>query len=166
MGSAIRPIRTSKEAWAESRPILRGIGLILLATGIALLANGIYTGVHKCRRIGQWVPVDALILEFQLVNEPHGRVLSDYRGHITFQYEVGGRTLVSATQSDFTTSSASTMRDLRLSYRPGGHQHIRYNPEQPKEITIDNLDLRSFRQPFWLAAWGAGLALAGLAFRR
>lgn len=58
MGIAIRPIRTPKEAWAESRPILRGIGL------------------------------------------------------------------------------------------------------------IDNLDLRSFRQPFWLAAWGAGLALAGLAFRR
>src|SRR4029077_17937669 len=166
MGIAIRPIRTSKEAWAESRPILRGIGLILLAAGLALLANGIYTGAHKYRRIGQWVPVDALILQFQLVNEPHGRVLSDYRAHITFQYEVGGRPLVSSAQSDYTTSSASTMRDMTLSYRPGGHQQIRYNPEQQQEITIDNRDVGSFRQPLWLAAWGAGLVVVGLAFTR
>jgi hypothetical protein len=109
--------------------------------------------------------VDALILEFHLVNEPHGRVLSDYRAHITFQYEVGGRILISSTQSDYTTSSASTMRDLTLSYRPGRHQQIRYNPEQPKEITIDNRDVGSFRQPFWLTAWGAGLVVVGLALR-
>ena len=166
MGIEIRPIQTSKAQWAESRPILRGIGLILLATGFALLANGIYSGVHKYRRIGRWIPVDALILEFHLVNEPHGRVLSDYRAHITFQYEVGGRTLVSSAQSDYTTSSASTVRDLTLSYRPGGHQQIRYNPEQPREITIDNRDVGSFRQPLWLAAWGAGLVVVGLALRR
>jgi len=165
MSIEIPRIQTSKATWAESRPILRGIGLILLATGVALLAIGTYIGAGKYRRIRAWLPADALVLEFHLVNEPHGRVMSDYRAHFTFQYEVGGRTIVSSTQSENTSNFTGTLKDWTLNYRLGNHQQIRYNPAHSEEVTIDNLDVRSFRQPLWLASWGTGLLLIGLGFR-
>jgi hypothetical protein len=53
-----------------------------------------------------------------------------------------------------------------IQYLPGRHQQIRYNPAQPQEITIDDLNARSFREPLRLGGWGAGLILIGLALRR
>jgi hypothetical protein len=40
----VRKIQESERQWAESRPILRGLGLILLAVGSFLLVNGLYVG--------------------------------------------------------------------------------------------------------------------------
>jgi hypothetical protein len=153
-------------AWAEARPLLRAMGLVCLGTGVVLLAAATYTAAHTYRTIGAWVPVPALVLQFQLVNEPTGRVRTSYRAHFTFQYEVAGQVLVSATRSAYTTASASALRDWALHYRPGSRQQIRYNPAHPSEITIDNLDLRSFRHSLGLGAWGGGLLVLGLVLRR
>jgi hypothetical protein len=73
-----------------------------------------------------------------VVNEPSARRVSNgNRAHFTFQYEVQGR-----------------------------HQQIRYNPAQPQEITIEDLNVRSFREPLKLGGWGTGLLLIGLVLRK
>jgi hypothetical protein len=161
----VRKIPNSKQQWAESRPILRGMGLILLAVGFFLLVNGFYSAAQKYRRIRQWTPVDAVVLDFKVVNEASRRVSNGYRVHFTFQYEVQGRRLVGWTQTDHTGSYSSELSDWRQ-YQPGRHQQIRYNPAQPPEITIDDLNARSFRQPLKLVGWAAGLILIGLVFKK
>ena len=88
-----------------------------------------------------------------------------YRAHFTFQYEVQGRKLVGWAQSDHTGSYSSELSDWSQ-YLPGSHQQIRYNPAQPQEITIDDLNARSFREPLKLSGWAAGLILIGLVLRR
>jgi hypothetical protein len=90
----VRKKQDLERQWAESRPILRSIGLVLLAVGFFLLVNGLYAGVQKYKRIGQWAPVDAKVLDFKVVNEATGRVNNGYRAHFTFEYEVQGRKLV------------------------------------------------------------------------
>ena len=166
MGFEVRKIQDSERQWAESRPILRGIGLILLAVGCFLLVNALYVAAQKYRRISQWAPVDAMVLDFKVVNEPSVRRGSNgNRAHFTFQYEVQGRKLVGGTQSDHTGSYASELSDW-IQYRPGRHQQIRYNPAQPQEITIEDLNVRSFREPLKLGGWGTGLMLIGLVLRR
>ena len=161
----MQTIEDSRQKWEESRPVLRGIGLILLVVGLFLLLNGVYTGAQKYRTIGEWLPVDAVVLDFKLVNEPSGRVREAYRASFTFQYEVQGRTLVSGAQSDHTGSYASEVSDW-MQYQRGRHQRIRYNPTQPQEITVDDYNVRSFREPLKLGGWGAALILLGLVLRR
>ena len=39
-----------------------------------LLVNGLNVAAQKYRRISQWAPVDAKVLDFQMVNEASGRV--------------------------------------------------------------------------------------------
>jgi hypothetical protein len=53
MGFEIRKIQDSGAKWEEARPLLRGMGIILLALGAFFLVNGLYTGAQKYRRIGQ-----------------------------------------------------------------------------------------------------------------
>jgi Protein of unknown function (DUF3592) len=161
----VRSIRDSRQQWAESRPILRGIGLVLLAVGLFLSVNGIYAGVQKYRRIGQWALVDAKVLDFKVVNEATGRVNNGYRAHFTFEYEVQGRKLVGWAQSDHSGSYSSELSDW-IQYLPGSHQQIRYNPAQPQEITIDDINARSFREPLKLGGWATGLILIGMVLRR
>src|SRR5260370_5768389 len=144
MGFEIRKIQDSEAKWEEARPLLRGMGIILLAVGAFFLVNGLYTGAQKYRRIGQRAPVDAMVLDFRVVNEASGRVSNGYRAHFTFQYEVQGRKLVGWAQRDHTGSYSSELSDCNQDF-PGIHQHIRYNPAQPQEITIDDLNPRSFR---------------------
>jgi hypothetical protein len=145
----VRKIQDSKRQWAESRPILRGLGLILLAVGSFLLVNALYMAVQKHSRIRRWVPVDAKVLDFKVVNEASERVSNGYRAHFTFEYEVQGRKLIGWAQNDHTGSYSSELSDW-MQYLPGRHQQIRYNPAQPQEITIDNLNARSFREPLKL----------------
>ncbi len=161
----IRKIQDSEAKWEEARPLLRGMGIILLAVGTFFLVNGLYKGAQKYKRIGQWAPVDAMVLDFKVVSEAFGRVSNGYRAHFTFQDEVQGRKLVSWAQSDHTGSYSSELSDW-IQYLPGRHQQIRYNPAQPQEITIDDLNGRSFREPLRLGGWAAGLILIGLVLRR
>jgi Protein of unknown function (DUF3592) len=161
----VRKKQDLERQWAESRPILRSIGLVLLAVGFFLLVNGLYAGVQKYKRIGQWAPVDAKVLDFNVVNEATGRVNNGYRAHFTFEYEVQGRKLVGWAQSDHSGSYSSELSDW-IQYLPGSHQLIRYNPGQPQEITIDDLNARSFREPLKLGGWAAGLILIGMVLRR
>src|SRR5260370_191839 len=86
----IRKIQDSEAKWEEARPLLRGMGIILLAVGTFFLVNGFYKRAQKYKRIGQWAPVDAMVLDFKVVNEAFGRVSNGYRAHFTFQYEVQG----------------------------------------------------------------------------
>ena len=161
----IRGIRDSEQKWAEARPLFRGMGMILLAVGGFFLANGLYTGAQKYRRIGQWAPVNALVLDFKVLQEACGRASNCYRAYFTFQYEVQGRKLIGSTQSDHTGSYSSEVSDW-IKYQRGSNQQIRYNPAKPAEITIDDHNVRSFREPLKLAGWGTGLILVGLALRR
>jgi Protein of unknown function (DUF3592) len=161
----VRPIQDSQQKWAEARPILRCMGFMLLAVGSFLLLNSVYAGAQKYRRLGKWVPADAVVLESKLVNEPSGRVTDNYRASFTLQYHVRGRTLVSSAQNDHTGAYASEVSDW-IYYQPGSRQRIRYNPAQPAEITIDGLNARSFREPLKLFGWGAGLILIGFLLKR
>jgi hypothetical protein len=141
------------------------MGLILLAVGLFLLVDGLYVAGQKHSRIRQWVPVDAKVLDFKVLNEASGRVSNSYRAHFTFEYEVQGRKLIGWAQSDHTGSYSSELSDW-MQYLPGRHQQIRYNPAQPQEITIDNRNARSFREPLKLGGWATGLILIGLVLRR
>lgn len=165
MDFQIRPIQDSAQKWAEGRPVLRGMGSMLLVVGFTLLALGLYAAVQKYRRLSRWVPVDAVVMDFKLVNEPSGRVRENYRVSFTFQYEFQGQKLAGWAQSDHTGSYSSELSDW-MAYQPGAHQQIRYNPAQPREITVDNLDVRSFREPLKLGGWGTGLLLIGLLLKR
>ena len=158
-------VQDSKRQWEEARPILRRMGIIVLAVGAFFLVNALYMGAQKYRRIGQWVPVDGVVLDFKLVNGASGRVSNGYRAYFTFQYEVQGRRLIAGTQDDHSGSYSSEMSDW-IQYQLGSHRQIRYNPAQPQEITIDDLNVRSFREPLKLGGWGAGLILVGLVLRR
>jgi hypothetical protein len=122
------------------------MGLILLAVGLFLLVNGIYAAAQKYRRIGQWAPVDAMVVDFKVVNEASGRVNNGYRAHFIFQYEVQGYKLVGWAQSDHSGSYSSELSDW-MQYLTGRRRKIRYNPAQPQEIAIDDLNARSFREP-------------------
>ena len=166
MAIEARRIQTSRAQWAESQPILRGLGIFLLAAGCVLLVGSLYSATQKYRRIKQWVPIDALVLQLQFVSEPRQHGATNYRPHLTLQYQVAGKTLVSSAQSDYTTSTSSDLLTWNVDYRPGRTQQIRYNPERPQEITLDNLNFRSFRQPLWLGGWGTGILLLGLLLRR
>src|SRR5579872_3795565 len=98
MNRDLGPIGASGAQPAEARTrMARALGTGLLAIGFALLLVSVYTAIDKYKRIGQWTPVEALLLDFKLVNEPHGRVVSDYRAHFSFQYDASGRTWVSST---------------------------------------------------------------------
>jgi hypothetical protein len=121
--------------------------------------------VQKHSRIRRWVPVDAKVLDFKVVNEASGRVSNGYRAHFTFQYEVQGAKLIGSAATDHTGSYSSELSDW-IQYLPGRHQQIRYNPAQPEEITVDDLNARSFREPLKLGGWAAGLLLIGLVLRR
>jgi hypothetical protein len=111
--------------------------LILLAVGFFLLVNGLYVAAQKYRRMSQWAPVDAEVLDFKVVNEASGQVSNGNRAHFTFQHEVQGRKLVGGAQSDhigllfgnwltgFSTCQAAISK-------------IRYNPAQPQGITTDD----------------------------
>ena len=79
----MRKIQDSERQWAEW-PILRGMGLILLAVGFFLLVNGLYVTAQKYGRISQWAPVDAEVLDFKVVNEASGRVSNGNRAHFSY----------------------------------------------------------------------------------
>jgi hypothetical protein len=161
----VNKIQDSKRQWEEARPILRGTGIILLAVGAFFLMNGLYMGAQKYKRIEQWAPVDGVVLDFKLVNEASGRVSNGYRAYFTFQYDIQGRRLIGGAQNDHTGSYSSEESDW-IQYQRGSHQQIRYNPAQPQEITIEGLNVRSFREPLKLGGWGAALILLGLILRR
>lgn len=158
-------IQDADQKWQEARPILRGMGIILLAVGVFFLGNGLYIGAEKYKKIRQWTAVDATVLDFKIVNEPCGRASNCYRASVTFQYEIQGRALTSGVQSEYAGSYSSEIADWRL-YVRGSHQQVRYNPLQPQELTADDVDVRSFREPLKFLGWGAGLILVGLALRR
>jgi len=109
--------------------------------------------------------VNALVLDFKAVHESCGRASNCYRAYFTFQYEVQGRRFISGAQSDHLASYSSEVSDW-IQYQQGSHQQIRYNRSRPQEITIDDLNARSFREPMKLGGWGAGLILIGLVLRR
>jgi Protein of unknown function (DUF3592) len=161
----IQKIQDSKQKWEEARPLFRGMGIILLAVGTFFLVSGLYAGAKKYRRIGQWAPVNALLLDFKVMRQSCGRASNCYQAYFTFQYEVQGRRFISGAQSDHLGSYSSEMSDW-IQYQQGSHQQIRYNPLQPQEITIDDLNVRSFREPMKLGGWGAGLILIGWLLRR
>jgi len=161
----IQKIQDSKQKWEEARPLFRGMGIILLAVGTFFLVCGLYTGAKKYRRIGQWAPVNALLLDFKVMRQSCGRASNCYQAYFTFQYEVQGRRFIGGAQSDHLGSYSSEMSDW-IQYQQGSHQQIRYNPLQPQEITIDDLNVRSFREPMKLGGWGAGLILIGLLLGR
>ena len=161
----VRKIEDSRQKWEEGRPILRGIGMMLLAVGAFFLASGLYGGAKKYWRIGQWTIVDAQVLDFNVVPEHCGRASNCYRAYFTFRYAVQGRKLIAGTQSDHQGSYSSEMSNWK-GYQRGSQQQIRYNPAQPEEIMVDSLNLRSFREPLKLGGWGAGLVLIGFMFRR
>jgi hypothetical protein len=158
-------VQDSAAKWEEARPLLRGMGIILLSVGAFFLVNGFYAGAQKYRRIGQWAPVNALVLDFKVVHESCGRASNCYRAYFTFQYEVQGRRFIGEAQSDHLGSYSSEVSDW-IQYQQGSQQQIRYNPLQPQEITVDNLNARSFREPMKFGGWGAGLILFGLVLRR
>jgi hypothetical protein len=161
----VRKILDSKQQWAESRPILRGMGLILLGVGFFLLVNGLYVAAQKYKRIGQWTPVEASVQDFGVVDERCGRASNCYRAYFTFEYEVQGRRFIAGAQSDHRGSYSSEASDWKW-YQKGSHQQIHYNPAQPQEITIDDVNVRSFREPIRLGGWGLSLILVGLVLRR
>jgi len=161
----IRKIQDSKAKWEEARPLLGGMGIILLAVGAFFLVDGLYAGAQKYRRIVQCAPVNALVLDFKAVHESCGGSSNCYRAYFTFQYEVQGRRFISGAQSDHLASYSSEVSDW-IQYQQGSHQQIRYNQLRPQEITIDDLNARSFREPMKLGGWGAGLILIGLVLRR
>src|SRR5579859_2020390 len=165
MAIEFRRLQKSDAALAESRPILRGIGMILLITSLALIVAAVSQAVTKYRTVESWTPVQALVLQFRLINEPHGRVLSNYRAHYMLQYEVNGRTLVTPAQSDYSTGSGSQLSSWSRYFRPGQRREIRYNPAEPAEITTDNFDLESFRYQLWLGCWALGIFVVGVIFR-
>jgi hypothetical protein len=163
-----RRIQDSDQKWDEARPILRGMGILLLAVGAFFVVNGLYTGAQKYRRIDRWLPVNALVLDFKVLQEPcghAGRADNCYRAYFTLQYAVQGRILISGTQSDHMGSYSSEVWDW-IQYQRGSHQRIRYNPAQPEEVTVEDYNLRSFREPLKLGGWGTGLILIGLALTR
>jgi hypothetical protein len=106
-----------------------------------------------------------MALDFKVVTEASGRVSNGYRAHFTFQYEVQGRKLVGWAHSDHPGSYSSELSDW-IQYLPGRHQQIRYHPAQPQEITIDDLNVRSFREPLKLGGWATGLILIGLVLEK
>jgi hypothetical protein len=161
----IRKIQESEQRWADARPILRGMGIMLLAVGAFFFLNGLWLGVQKSRRIGQWVPVNAKVLDFNVVSEPCGRASNCSRASFTFQYEAQGNQFIAGAQSDHRGSYSSEASDW-LQYSKGSRQQIRYNPTQPHEITIDGLNLRSFREPLKFMGWGTVLILIGFAMTR
>lgn len=160
-----RKIQDSEQRWEEGRPILRGMGIFVLAVGGFFLVQGLYAGAQKYRRIGQWLPVDALVLDFKVLEEPCGRASNCHRAYSTFQYEVQGRRFIAGAQSDHRGSYASEISDW-VQYQRGSHLRIRYNPTQPEEVTVDDYNVRSFREPLKFAGWGTGLILIGLILRR
>jgi hypothetical protein len=112
----------------------------------------------------QWAPVNALLLDFKVIHQSCGRASNCYQAYFTFQYEVQGRRFIGGAQSDHLGSYSSEVSDW-IQYQQGSHQQIRYNPLQPQEITIDDLNVRSFREPMKLGGWGGGLILIGLLLR-
>jgi hypothetical protein len=136
-----------------------------MAVGFFLLMNGLYAGAQKYRKIGRWAPIDASVLNFEVIHEPCGRASNCYRAYFTFEYEVHGHKFLGGAQSDHRGSYSSETSDW-IQYQPGSHQQIRYNPAQPQEITIDGLNVRSFREPLKLGGWGVGLILIGLVLKR
>lgn len=165
MDFQVRRIQDSEQKWDEARPILRGMGILLLAVGAFFLVSGLFTGAQKYRRIGQWLPVNALVSDFSVLQEPCGRASNCYRAYFTLQYDVQGHRLISGTQSDHTGSYSSEVSDW-IQYQRGSHQRIRYNPARPEEVTVEDYNLRSFREPLKLGGWGTGLILIGLALKR
>jgi hypothetical protein len=139
---------------------------ICLTVGVLLLIDSAYLCLETYGRIYRWRPVEAVVVDSQIVNEPHLHVASDYRAHFTFRYTVGDREYVSATKSDFTTNRNSEIRFWRYAFKQGSHHVIRYNPAKVSEITTADFDLRSFREPLWIAIWGAALVLISLVVRR
>lgn len=165
MDFQVRRIKDSEQKWNEARPVLRGMGILLLAVGAFFLVSGLYAGAQKFRRIGQWLPVNALVLDFKVLQEPCGRASNCYRASFTLQYDVQGHKLISGAQSDHTGSYSSEVSDW-TQYQRGSHQQIRYNPAQPEEVTVEDYNLRSFREPLKLGGWGTGLILIGLVLKR
>ena len=156
-------MQDSRQKWEEGRPVLRGMGIILIAVGAFFLASGLYGAAQKYWRIGKWTAATAQVLDFNVLQEPCGRASNCYRAYFTFQYEAGGRKLIAGAQSDHRGVYSSEMSDWK-GYQRGSQQTIRYNPAQPEEITIDDVNIRSFREPLKLGGWGVGLILIGLVF--
>jgi hypothetical protein len=142
------------------------MGVILLLTSFVLIVGAGWTAYRKYKRLEKYTPVEGLVLHSRIANEPHGRVFSNYRLHYTVQYEVGGRTLVTSAQSDYTTSSAAQLAAWSRFFVPGQRRSIRYNPDQPTEITTDAFDLESFRHEVWLGCWALGIFVAGILLRK
>lgn len=138
---------------------------MLLVVGTFFLVNGLYLAGVKYRRIDRWVPVDAVVIESKMMDEHSARATNNYRAAFTFQYQVQGRTVFGSVLHDHSGSYASEVSDWR-DYQRGVHQQVRYNPAEPEEITIDDVNVRSFREPLKFLGWGGGLMLIGLAFKR
>jgi hypothetical protein len=155
----------TRQRWAEARPILRGLGWMLLAAGVFLVLNGLYIGAAKYRRIRQWVPVQGVVVDSKMMDEHSARVTNNYRAAFTFQFQVQGRQVFASVLHDHSGPYNSEMSDWK-NYQPGSQQRIRYDPADPQEITVDDLNVRSFREPLKLLGWGAALTLIGFVFRR
>ena len=134
-----------------------GFGLITI---IGALGFHIY-GSQRMAAAVAWPSVEGRVVRSNITGGPHAggtRLRSRaYRPHITYDYDVGGRTYRNDRiwlLTESASSNPSGALDLLAAYPEGGTGPVRYNPDDPADSA---LIVEVALWPFTLIFVGVGL---------
>ena len=110
-----------------------GVGAYVAYLGGADL----YTGVRSDR----WPTAGGTVLESEFIRVPgRGRVASSYKAHVSYRYEVGGRSYVSDRISFGRLAAGSGQSDAEVllqQYPRGSAVRVHYDPARPEAAALE-----------------------------
>jgi hypothetical protein len=149
--------------------LIKLFGVLPLLLGLGLLTGAYFLGSHRYTIVKKWPTVDAEVTHSEVTHHQetigtHNRLTTVYQAQIDFRYTLGGKSYTSPTGSDYSTSNFAEMKLKVDTYAPGTHHPIRYNPENPNDISYDaGFTFGFFLAPLVLGIVGLGFTLVGAA---
>ncbi len=116
----------------DSDGILPVLGGVFGAIGLVMLAVGGIVTAQQVKIVKSWPQVEGTVTSSRVGHYQGSRMM--YDAEVEFRYRVAGREYVSAAPDDYSSSSYREMERRAGAYPEGSRHHIRYNPEDPREI--------------------------------
>lgn len=115
---------------------LRLIGAVFGLVGVGLLAGAAWSANGRYRILKQWPVAQATVIESGVESYRDSDDDLMYRTVVAFRYAAAGREFTTPSQTDYSSSSFRDMKRMADRFPKGSVRPIKYNPEDPNDISF------------------------------
>ncbi|MFB3827453.1 MAG: DUF3592 domain-containing protein [Bryobacteraceae bacterium] len=142
---------------------LRLFGAVFALVGAGLLAGAGWSANGRFRILKEWPVAQATVTQSEVVpyRDSDGDLM--HRTVVEFQYTAAGRAFTTPGQSDYSSSSFRDMKRMADRFPKGSVHPIKYNPEDPSDISFTyGYNFGFFFLPLLLGGMGLVFAVTGV----